>query len=166
MSRFSGLLLILIGASTMFSACSKKTVNTTTPLGEMNAVITGNQWEAGGTWTSTQAIAVTGLGQSTFGYTNNLLIAATQTTGTAVHGAIELTINNYQDTAGTFVIDNSKVQAEYLTLNPDTVLKQSLYGTITITKGSATNVYGYFSFTTGDSTKVTNGAFNINIVSH
>ncbi len=162
MSRLNSLLLLLIGASTLFTACTKS-VNTMTPAGQIDAVITGNQWVSGGTWTSTGAQAVSFYAQAPAGYTKTLLIAATQTSGTSIHGAILLTITNYQDTAGSFNIDNSTNLAEYLTTSPDTVVHQSLYGNVTITKGTDKNVYGYFSFTCKDSAKVTNGTFNLNI---
>ena len=167
MSRLIYLLLLLIGASAMFTACTKN-ADSSTPVNAMNAVLTGNsQWVPGGTWTSTSATALTTMGNFTpAGYTKELFIAATQTSGTAIHGAIVLTIGDYQDSAKVFTIDNVNNFAEYLSLNPDTVLHTAIYGTVSVTKGNDQTATGYFTFTCSDSTKVTNGVYNVKIQAH
>jgi len=159
MSRLNGLLLALISVSTFFSACTKST-STAPTVGQMSAVITGNQWVTGETWISKGATASADTAHSPVGLTQKLYISASQTSGTAHGGNISLTLTNYTDTGGVFYIDNSTILATYIH-STDTLNYPAVHGTITITSGTQHSAIGYFVFTCKDSTQVTNGIFDV-----
>jgi hypothetical protein len=164
MNRFVKTLLLVTICGLLFSACKKATVDTSEPSGKMDAIITANKWVNGNQWSSTGASCIGYMGQTPYGYTKTLVIAATKTSGTALNGAVILSIDNYKDTATTYYIDNVNNLATYLEINgKDTIAHAAASGVINITSGNATAAYGYFNFTTNDQILVNNGIFNVNI---
>ena len=164
MNRFVKSLLLVTSCGILFSACKKATVDTSEPSGKMDAIITANKWVNGNQWLSTGASCIGYMGQTPYGYTKTLIVAATKTSGTALNGAVVLTIDNYKDTATAFYIDNVNNLATYLEINgSDTIAHPASSGIINITSGTATTAYGYFNFTTTDNILVNNGIFNVNI---
>lgn len=136
---------------TMFS-CKKKDNNNTSSNGSMTATINNTSFSAS---RCTSAVADTILN-----------ITGANYSGTTVeYPIVTLTVYNYHG-VGTYTLDQSTFSGVTGTANIDssssttTAIANTLstYGTINITSTSP-NITGTFSFTTEDSTKVTNGSF-------
>ena len=70
---------------------------------------------------------------------------------------ITLGLFDYLGETGLYTINGTSNFAWYGT--SPSVLSQAVYGQINVTQISAGYIYGNFSFTTADSTRITNGSF-------
>lgn len=137
------------GVVTMFS-CKKKDNSGTAATGSMTATINGASFSGNkcvATIENDSMLAITGGPADGIGFGYPMLVV----TSSHYHGVGTYTSTSFYDQAG--IIDSAAANDSTVDMS-----KYSVTATLNIT-ATTPNITGTFSFTTLDSTKVTNGSF-------